>query len=187
MAWIFPLLLIGWPVLEIAAVITVAGWIGWAGAIGGILLSAVVGLSLLQREGLAAARDAQERMRRGDMPLDTLFDSTCRSIGALFLLIPGYLTDLVALPLLLPPLRRWLGRGLMVRVMGAATHTPFGTRSPFGSQEPSGRGPSGRGPSGQGPTVIDGDWQVVEDPDEPGDHDGPGAPRRPPQDPPRLS
>ncbi|MDR3439613.1 FxsA family protein [Telmatospirillum sp.] len=158
MAWILPLLFLAWPVIEIAAVITVAGWLGWPGAIAGIVLSGALGLALLQRQGLATARVAQDQMRQGEMPVGALFDGTCLALAGLLLLLPGFVTDLLALPLLLPPVRRLLGLALASRI------------------RPMSSGPS---PTPGRTTVIDGEWVVV-DPENPETKDGS------PKDPPRL-
>jgi UPF0716 protein FxsA len=79
-------------------------------------------------------------MSQGEMPIDALFDAACLALAGGLLLLPGFVTDLLALPLLLPAvrqrLRRWLGARLE----------------------------SGAGRNGATTTkVIEGEWIVVEE------------------------
>lgn len=143
MAWVFPFLFLAWPVVEIAVLIEVAQWLGWPGAIAGIILSGLAGLAVLRNQSLATARMAQTQMNRGEMPVAALFDGACLALAGGLLMLPGFVTDLIALPLLLAPVRKLLRRALSARVTGG-----------------------GRGPANAGrPTVIEGEWTVVENND----------------------
>ncbi|PKU21762.1 FxsA family protein [Telmatospirillum siberiense] len=143
MAWVFPFLFLAWPVVEIAVLIEVAQWLGWPGAIAGIILSGLAGLAVLRTQSLATARLAQAQMNRGEMPVAALFDGACLAVAGGLLMLPGFVTDLIALPLLLAPVRQLLRRALGSRLGGS--------------------GPAGSG--GGTTTVIEGDWTVVEEND----------------------
>jgi UPF0716 protein FxsA len=143
MAWGFPLLFLAWPVVEIAVLIEVAHWLGWPGAILGIILSGLIGFALLRRQGLATAQLAQIRMRQGEMPMASLFDGACLALAGGLLLLPGFVTDVVALFLLMPPVRRLLRKGLL----------KYMPPSPGFHRESSS-------------TVIEGEWVVVEEKDD---------------------
>ncbi len=134
MAWLFTILILAWPAVEIAAFIEVARWIGLLGAVAGVILSGMIGTALLRIQGLSTARRAQAQLARGQMPVAELFDGACLAAAGLLLLLPGYATDLLAVPLLLPPVRLLLRRGLQSRF-----------------------------PPPDGPTVIEGDWEVVDE------------------------
>lgn len=140
MAWVFPLLFLAWPVVEIAVLIKVANWLGWPGAIVGIILSGLAGLALLRNQGVATARQAQMQMNRGEMPVAALFDTACLAVAGILLMLPGFVTDLLALPLLLPPARHLLQRLLAARLV---------TRP----------GRSGATMT----TVIEGEWTVIDE------------------------
>lgn len=62
------LLFIALPVLEMWVLITVGREIGALPTIGLVLLTAVVGLALLRRQGLSTLMRAQEKVRNGDIP-----------------------------------------------------------------------------------------------------------------------
>lgn len=118
-------------------------------------------MALLRNQGLATAQRAQKQLNSGQMPVAELFDGACLAVAGILFMLPGFVTDLLGFPLLIPPLRRWL-RGLLAARLQA------------------GRG--GRG----GPTVIEGEWEVVRREDEGGEPppkdggDGP-SPRLPPR------
>ena len=103
-------LFIGVPILEIAILIEVGGWIGLWPTIGLIVLTAVVGTALLRQQGLAALARAQDNLDRGVLPVKEVFDGLCLMAGGALLLTPGFVTDAVGFALLLPPLRALEGR-----------------------------------------------------------------------------
>lgn len=78
------------------------------------------------------------------MPVAEVFDGLCLALAGVLLLIPGYLSDVLALALILPPTRRLLARLLARRFVVV----------------------DGRAERGGGPGVIDVDYREVRD-DEP--------------------
>ncbi|WP_298377865.1 FxsA family protein [Azospirillum sp.] len=167
------------PILEIVGFIQVGDWIGAGPTIGLLLLSAVIGVLLIRHRGLASLSRVQGAALQGDAALSGLLDGVCVVIAGILLIIPGFLSDLVALVLLIPPLRRGMGRWLVGRLAAGNAFQVFG--STRFSQTPGGFSPgsgAGSGPAGQPfraqPGVIDGDFQEISDP-TPGD--APGTPR----------
>ena len=89
------------PVVEIAAFIGIGGWIGLWPTIGLVVVTAFVGLTLLRIQGLAVLR----RLRVSREPAVELFEGLCLLIAAVLLLVPGFVTDAVGFPLLIPRVR----------------------------------------------------------------------------------
>ncbi len=86
---------------EIATIVWVAGEIGWwTLAILGV--TTLLGILLLQREWRKAWGSLSESLRSGQMPAGTLADTSLVLIGGILLLLPGLLTDVLGLLLLLP-------------------------------------------------------------------------------------
>jgi UPF0716 protein FxsA len=84
-----------------------------------------------------------QNMRTGDLPGVAIADGLFKAIGAVLLIIPGFITDALALLCFIPWLRqllikRWVAK-MTVRAAGFAHQ-----RSPFG-QSPFGPGPFGAG------------------------------------------
>jgi UPF0716 protein FxsA len=159
------------PILEIVGFIQVGDWIGAGPTIGLLLLSAVIGVLLIRHRGLASLSRVQGAALQGDGALNGLLDGVCVVFAGILLIIPGFLSDLLALVLLIPPLRRGMGRWLVGRLAAGNAFQVFGStgfsRTPGGFQTGSGSG-DGAGPAGPSfqarPGVIDGDFQEISDP-----------------------
>ncbi len=116
MAWAIILTIIALPLLEVAIFIEVARSIGILPAIAGAVVAGVAGLALWRHQGLQTLLRARTELEQGRMPVAELFDGLCLAVAGAMLLIPGYLSDVVALLLILPPVRRLL-RSFLARHM----------------------------------------------------------------------
>jgi UPF0716 protein FxsA len=103
--------LLALPVIELAIAIAVAGWIGiWPTVIALFLLSAT-GFLVLRREGRQAWRALAGSPSPGCGPAEARSGRRgAGGAGGLLLLVPGFLTALGGLVLLVPPIRRWVRR-----------------------------------------------------------------------------
>ncbi|MBL0374159.1 FxsA family protein [Rhizobium sp. KVB221] len=106
------------PIAEIAAFIYVGQSIGVLRTIGLVVLSAIVGVSVLRYQGLSAFRKINREIRSGQPPEQGLADGFMIAIAALLLIVPGFITDIIGLLLLVPPLRRmiWIYASRNMRV-----------------------------------------------------------------------
>lgn len=104
------------PLAEIAVLIKVGSWLGLSPTLGLIVLSAVVGTSVLRRQGFGVLARARRQMEQGVMPVAEVFEGLCLLVAGVLLLTPGFLTDAAGALLLVPPVRallyRWLGHYL---------------------------------------------------------------------------
>jgi UPF0716 protein FxsA len=103
------------PLAEIAVLIEVGGWLGLAPTLALLVLTALVGIWLLRRQGIAVLRRAQQQMLAGAVPVAPVFEGFCLVIAGALLLAPGFLTDTLGALLLLPPLRALLYRAVQGR------------------------------------------------------------------------
>ncbi|WP_312719467.1 FxsA family protein [Mobilicoccus sp.] len=108
------------PVLEIAALVATGRAIGVLPTILVLLAVSVLGLWLIKREGLSSWRSLRQAGREGRVPTQEVANAAVvLGAGALFLL-PGFLTDVLAVILLLPVVRpavaRFLQRSVEQRV-----------------------------------------------------------------------
>ena len=99
------------PLIEIALFVIVGRWIGVWATLGLVLLAAVAGSMILRNRGLAAAQG----LRRFN-GLQPIAGEALIAVAAVLLILPGFLTDIVALALLTPPLRRALIAAVAARV-----------------------------------------------------------------------
>jgi len=115
---IITLLLILIPLLEIWGLIQMGQWIGPLPTVLAVIVTAIIGGTLARRQGLEVYRLAMLQLNRGDLPGDTILDGVCILAGGFMLLTPGFFTDLIGFPLLIPYTRgivklfikRWLER-----------------------------------------------------------------------------
>jgi UPF0716 protein FxsA len=84
----------------------------WFFTLGMIFLAAVAGVSLAKNQGFKLLSQAQEQLRQGIPPSQTALQGLLMLVGAVFLIIPGYITDVVGIFLLIPWTRSLVVRGL---------------------------------------------------------------------------
>ncbi len=110
----FFLLLIGLPLLELYILIKIGSYLGAFQTIALVILSAVLGLLLARIEGLRTLHQIRQSLSQGILPAEEMLDSVLIFAGGVLFVIPGVLTDIVALVLLIPLTRtifkRWLRR-----------------------------------------------------------------------------
>ena len=106
------IVLIGVSFVEIALFIWIGGLIGIGWTLLAIVASAVIGVMLIRRQGMQVLAEAQAAAVRNEPPIKSVFDGICLLVAGIFLLTPGFFTDLLGFLLLIPPLRSAMGRRL---------------------------------------------------------------------------
>ncbi len=129
--WIL-LAFIGVPLIEIALFIEVGGLIGLWPTIAIVIVTAMAGTALIRHQGLSTLQRAQQEMEAQRLPVRELFDGVCLLFAGALLLTPGFLTDAVGFTLLVPPLRRLLGRYVWRALQNAkGVHFEMASNRPF--------------------------------------------------------
>lgn len=108
----FFLLIILVPAAEIGILLWSGKTIGVLPTVFMILLTGVLGTYLAKSQGLKVIRQAQQQMAYGQMPGEAILDGICVLSGGIFLLTPGFVTDLAGLLLLIPLTRKFVKRWL---------------------------------------------------------------------------
>lgn len=98
------------PLLEMVVLIKVGEVIGALNTVGLVLLTAVIGLWLLRREGFATLLRARQRLDAGEVPAGEMLEGMVIAAGGALLLTPGFITDTIGFCCLIPPVRRALVR-----------------------------------------------------------------------------
>lgn len=168
-------------VIELIALVMVANWVGLGWALLILAGTSILGIALLRIEGLRAWSELRAAAADGRYPEGEaesanarsarMADTGARILSGILLTFPGFITDLIGLVLLVPPIRRGVGR----RLAASAFRTFPGRRGPGGLGRPGGPGgPGGAGgPGATGPggihhgVVIEG--EVVENDPPPRD------------------
>jgi UPF0716 protein FxsA len=113
------LLLVLWPVVEIAVFLQVVQWIGVLDTLAVMLAISLVGAWLVKRQGVGTLARMRRELDDGRIPTGPMSDGGLLALAGFLLLVPGFVTDAFGLLLLLPPVRAlvrgWLGRRFSVR------------------------------------------------------------------------
>jgi UPF0716 protein FxsA len=108
------LLFIGLPLLELYILIKIGSYLGAFQTIALIIFTGVLGLLLARLEGLRTWHQIRLSLSQGIVPAEEMVDSVLIFVGGVLFVIPGVITDIAALVLLIPFTRtifkRWLRR-----------------------------------------------------------------------------
>ena len=104
------------PLMELYILIEVGGAIGALTTILIIIATAALGGILMKYQGVQLVKQTQREMAQGHMPQQAALEGVLIFIGGIILFLPGLVTDVIGLLLLLPPVRAkvakfWLLRG----------------------------------------------------------------------------
>ena len=99
------------PIIEMYLLIEVAGYIDAWPTIGLVMLTAVVGVALLKRQGIATLTRGVQRAQQGQMPATEMAEGILLAVAGALLITPGFVTDFVGFTLLFPPSRKIAPRG----------------------------------------------------------------------------
>ena len=108
-------LVVAVPLLEIAVFILIGQRIGVLPTLLGVLLSTAIGALVLRWQGISALRQVQATVNRGELPGRQVADAMPVGVGAALMIVPGYLTTISGLLLVLPPVRGLIYRALAQR------------------------------------------------------------------------
>jgi UPF0716 protein FxsA len=119
-------------VAEIAVFVLVGNWIGYGWALLAVLAASFVGMMLLRREGMRAWRGFVAAANAGQPPGERVVDGIVGLGAGVLLTVPGFVTALAGLVLLVPPARSVARRGVQRwterRVSSAVAGDLFGPR-----------------------------------------------------------
>ena len=94
------------PVIEIFLMIKIGQNIGAINTILLVILTAVIGIYFARLQGLLALKSAFRNVYENKTPINDLLAGASIAIGAVFLIIPGFMTDFIGFVLLIPFTRK---------------------------------------------------------------------------------
>jgi len=98
------------PFLEIAGFVWLGGKLGVVLTLIWVIGAMAAGLALLRHTGLQAVGRLRAALAEGKEPGHSIIDAACLAAAAMLLIIPGFVSDALALILMLPVTRHWLLR-----------------------------------------------------------------------------
>jgi len=96
---------VGMPIAEIYVIVQSGRAIGFLNTVALLLIISAVGAWLVKHQGLRVWRRFNEQVQRGAVPSKEIADGVMLLIAGALMLAPGFITDVIALSLMLPPVR----------------------------------------------------------------------------------
>ena len=113
---LIPVLLLLLPAVEIFVFIKVGQAIGAWKVVALVFLSAIVGAALLRYQSIGVIRRLDRDLKQGRTPDASLFDGFLIVVGGVLLIVPGFVTDIIGLLLMIPFVRRLVRNFIKSRV-----------------------------------------------------------------------
>ncbi len=108
------------PLVELYVLIEVGAYIGAWPTVALVVATAMFGMAVLRRQGIAALRRGIDGVTTADAQTQSLIAGFLAAVASVLLIVPGFITDCVGLALLLPPVRARLAQRLMRRLVVAS-------------------------------------------------------------------
>ena len=96
------------PIIEISIFITIGSNIGILNTIAIILITALVGIFLVRRQGIKLLFDAQRNLSHRVMPTEEIKGGIFLLISGLLLITPGFFTDCIGFAIFLKPVQNFI-------------------------------------------------------------------------------
>ena len=96
------------PIIEISIFITIGSEIGILNTVSIILLTAIVGIYFVRRQGLNLLFNAQKNLSEGIMQTEEIKGGIFLLISGLLLITPGFFTDCIGFAMFLKPVQNFV-------------------------------------------------------------------------------
>jgi UPF0716 protein FxsA len=105
---LLPLLFLAGLAAELVSIVVAGSLLGVIATLLLLLTGSVLGLGLIKSAGTNAITALRSPVQNPSLQKGAAGEAVARALSGLFFLIPGFLSDVIGVLLLLPPVRRWL-------------------------------------------------------------------------------
>ena len=102
------------PLVEMVLLFEVASVVGGLTTVCLVVLTAIIGIQVLKRQGLSTLLRAQKRLLSGELPAQEIVEGMLLAAAGALLLTPGFITDTMGFIFLTGPLRRPVARRIIL-------------------------------------------------------------------------
>ncbi|MBM3638545.1 MAG: FxsA family protein [Actinobacteria bacterium] len=106
------------PLAEVWVIVQVGSSLGIVTTVALLIGVSVFGTALAKHEGVRVFRSFMTAIDKGEMPSRDIIAGACLLLSGLLFLVPGFVTDVLGILLLLPPVRGGLARFVLRRRSG---------------------------------------------------------------------
>lgn len=145
------------PLLEIVLLIRIGQDYGFGRLALWVILSAVAGTLVIRRVGLSVFNQVLAREREGSPSMEPLFDGFFQVLAGLFLILPGPITDVAGLLLLVPQIRQKLITSGILKLVRFYHYQAEVSRESFGTRPTADEGPAAPG------VTIEGEYERLDE------------------------
>ena len=117
----------GYPLAELLAAMLVASLIGWGWTLLLVVAGIPAGMAIMRNAGEASFAAMRVAARTGHLPADAGGSHALQFLAGLLIAVPGFITDIAGLLLLIPPVQRLIGRRIGARIVVAGGGATFAT------------------------------------------------------------
>ena len=110
------------PLIEIYLMIKIGGIIGAFNTIFLIFFTAITGIYFAKLAGLSTIRSGFNQLIKNKIPIYEIISGAALAFAALLLIIPGFLTDLIGLLLIIPITRKYFISSMAYRYKNKKTN-----------------------------------------------------------------
>ena len=155
----FMLLFIALAVAEVFVLIEVGSLLGAPLTVALIILTGVIGVSLLKKQGFAVFNRLQTKMASGQAPAQEMIEGVLLIIAGAFLVTPGFVTDIIGFLCLTPPIRAKFAQALISLGWFKAVSVSGMGGNPYNQGPRSVNPESEHKSSPKNPDVIEGEYE----------------------------
>lgn len=125
------------PIIEIFLFMRIGALIGVMPTLGMIILTAVIGVSMLKMQGLSTLQRAQNNLQENKIPATELIEGIILLLCGALLLTPGFFTDAIGFLMLVPHIRRAAAKIIIekgkLQIMNGSGFSGFSSTQGFDS------------------------------------------------------
>ena len=123
------------PIVEMYLLIEVAERIEALPTIVLVMLTAVLGVSLIRQQGLSTLTKGIRRLNQAEIPAAEIIEGVLLAVAGAFLITPGFLTDFIGFMIIIPITRRITALMLLKRMAARADFRTKGSDLRGGSNK----------------------------------------------------
>ncbi len=123
------------PIVEMYLLIEVAERIEALPTILLVMLTAVLGVSLIRQQGLSTLTKGIRRLNQAEIPAAEIIEGVLLAVAGAFLITPGFLTDFIGFLIIIPITRQITARMLLKRMAARADFRKNGSDVGSGSNK----------------------------------------------------
>lgn len=129
MPLLFLIALFAVPYLEFLVFVEVADKVGGLSALMLTIVTAVLGIYIIRQEGIQVLSNLKNTVERGESPVIELIHGFFLAVAGFFFLLPGFITDSIAILLAIAPVRAMLGNMMVDAGKKGRANRPTSTHS----------------------------------------------------------